>query len=525
MFDRCSCHRLLQRSSYHRNEGDTLEDTILKVDHVSKFYPGVTALNDVSFDVKKGEVRALVGENGAGKSTMIKCIMGVVKPDKGEIHMNYGGNWIVNSNAVEAQEHGVFANYQHVNIAPDLSIAENYYLGRQPKTKLGTVDWKKMEKDSQKVIDKFEMGVDPLEKIRELPIAMQAMVTISKISVNEDIRLVIFDEPTALLENEKVEILFRFIRELKERGVSIIYISHRLEEIMDICDSVTILKDGTFVETLPIEAVTKDSLIAKMVGREMTDIYDIKHFEPGDELLRVENFSDSKHFHDINFTLHRGEILGFVGLVGAGRSEIMRALTGVEKRLTGDVYLKGEKKNIKNPTDALKNGIGFLTEDRRADGCALKLSIKTNINMSSYDMISKCGIISLRKETQRAEKYTKGVNVKTPSIHQIVGNLSGGNQQKVVIGKLLCRNPEILIFDEPTVGIDIGAKQEIFKLIESITAQGRGVILISSYLPEVMGLSDRLIVMAQGKITAEYDKKALETLTEEEVLRMASVDD
>ena len=502
-----------------------MQDTILKIEHVSKFYPGVTALNDVSFTLQKGEVRALVGENGAGKSTLIKCIMGVERPNEGKISMNYNGEWIVNSNAVEAQAHGVFANYQHVNIAPDLSIAENYFLGRQPKNALGMVDWKKMEQDSKKIIDKFEMGVDPLEKIRELPIAMQAMVTISKISVNEDIRIVIFDEPTALLENEKVDILFRFIAELKERGVSIIYISHRLEEIMQICDSVTILKDGTYVDTLPIESVTKDSLIQKMVGRPATDIYNIRHFEPGEELLRVENFSDTKHFKNINFRLHKGEILGFFGLVGAGRSEIMRALTGVEKRLTGDVYLRGDKVNIKNPTDALHSGIGFLTEDRRADGCALKLDIKTNINMSSYDMISTAGVVNLRKETKRAQEYSKNVNVKTPSISQLVGNLSGGNQQKVVIAKLLCRDPEILIFDEPTVGIDVGAKQEIFKLIEGLTAQGRGVILISSYLPEVMGLSDRLIVMAQGKVTAEYDKEALKTLTEEDVLRMASIED
>ena len=502
-----------------------MQDTILKIEHVSKFYPGVTALNDVSFTLQKGEGRALVGENGAGKSTLIKCIMGVERPNQGKISMNYNGEWVVNASAVEAQTHGVFANYQHVNIAPDLSIAENYFLGRQPKNALGMVDWKKMAQDSKKIIDKFEMGVDPLEKIRELPIAMQAMVTISKISVNEDIRIVIFDEPTALLENEKVDILFRFIAELKARGVSIIYISHRLEEIMQICDSVTILKDGTYVDTLPIESVTKDSLIQKMVGRPATDIYNIEHFEPGEELLRVENFSDTTHFKNINFSLHQGEILGFFGLVGAGRSEIMRALTGVEKRLTGDVYLRGKKANIKNPTDALHSGIGFLTEDRRADGCALKLDIKTNINMSSYDMISTGGFVNLRKESKRAQEYSKNVNVKTPSISQLVGNLSGGNQQKVVIAKLLCRDPEILIFDEPTVGIDVGAKQEIFKLIEGLTAQGRGVILISSYLPEVMGLSDRLIVMAQGKITAEYDKEALKTLTEEDVLRMASIED
>ena len=502
-----------------------MQDTILKIEHVSKFYPGVTALNDVSFTLQKGEVRALVGENGAGKSTLIKCIMGVEKPEQGKITMEYNGEWVVNSSAVEAQSHGVFANYQHVNIAPDLSIAENYYLGRQPKTKLGLVDWKKMAKDSKVIIDKFEMGVNPREKIRELPIAMQAMVTISKISVNEDIRLVIFDEPTALLENEKVEILFRFIKELKEKGVSIIYISHRLEEIMDICDTVTILKDGTYVDTRNVADVTKDDLISMMVGRQMTDIYNIKHFEPGEELLRVENFTDSKHFKNVSFSLHRGEILGFAGLVGAGRSEVMRALTGVEKRLSGDVYLHGKKVHLKDPSAALHHGIGFLTEDRRADGCALKLDIKTNINMSSYDMISKAGFVNLHKERKRAEEHSKSVNVKTPSISQLVGNLSGGNQQKVVIAKLLCRDPEILIFDEPTVGIDVGAKQEIFKLIERLTEQGRGIILISSYLPEVMGLSDRLIVMAQGKITAEYDKEALKTLTEADVLRMASIED
>ena len=502
-----------------------MQDTILKVENVSKFYPGVTALNDVSFTLKKGEIRALVGENGAGKSTMIKCIMGVEKPDKGKISMNYDGEWITNTNAVEAQKHGVFANYQHVNIAPDLSIAENYFLGNQPKNKLGLVNWKKMENDSREIMKEFRINEDPMTKIRELPVALQAMVTISKIYVNKDIRIVIFDEPTALLENDKVEVLFNFISYLKAKGVSIIYITHRLEEIIQICDSVTILKDGTYVDTLPIENVTKDFLISQMVGRPATDIYNIEHFAPGEELLRVENFSDSKHFKNINFSLHAGEILGFAGLVGAGRSEIMRALTGVEKRLTGDVYLKGKKVNLKNPTEALHHGIGFLTEDRRADGCALKLDIKTNINMSSYDMISKAGVISLRKETKRAEEFSKNVNVKTPSISQLVGNLSGGNQQKVVIAKLLCRDPEILIFDEPTVGIDVGAKQEIFKLIERLTAQGRGIILISSYLPEVMGLSDRLIVMAQGKITAEYNKEQLKTLTEADVLRMASIED
>lgn len=501
-----------------------MQDTILKIEHISKFYPGVTALNDVNFEIKRGEVRALVGENGAGKSTLIKCIMGVEHPDKGTISMDYNGRWVVNANALEAQSHGVYANYQNVNIAPDLSVAENYFLGRQPKTKFGTVDWRKMERDSKQIIDKFEMNVNPNDKIRKLPIAMQAMVTISKISVNEDLRLVIFDEPTALLENEKVETLFRFIKELKERGVSVIYISHRLEEIMDICDSVTILKDGSYVDTKPISEVTKDSLITMMVGRKMSDIYNIAHQNPGEEVLRLENFSDTHHFKDISFSLHKGEILGFFGLVGAGRSEIMRALCGVEKRLSGEVYRKGNKIQIKSPREAMEHGICFLTEDRRADGLALQLAIKTNVNMNSYDMISRHGVISLKKETERASDYSGRVNVKTPSVLQLAGNLSGGNQQKVVIAKLLCRNPEILIFDEPTVGVDVGAKEEIYKIMESLTAQGRSIILISSYLPEVMGLADRLIVMAQGRITAQFSKDEIENLKEEDVLRKASVE-
>ncbi len=501
-----------------------MQDTILKIEHVSKYYVGVTALNDVSFELKKGEVRALVGENGAGKSTLIKCIMGVEKPDRGTISMNYDGQWVVNTNAVEAQNRGVYANYQNINIAPDLSIAENYFLGRQLTTKFGTVDWKRMAAESKKIIDKFGMNVNSSDKIRNLPLALQAMVTISKISVNDDIRLVIFDEPTALLENEKVETLFKFIQELKEKGVSIIYISHRLEEIMDICDSVTVLKDGTYVDTKPIEEVTKDSLITMMVGRKMSDIYNIEHPQPGKELLRIENFNDTSHFHQVDFKLHAGEIVGFFGLVGAGRSELMRALCGVEKRLTGDVYVKGNKVEIKDPSDALKQGIGFLTEDRRADGLALQLPIKINVNMNSYEMIRKRGIIDLKKEVSRAVDYSSRVNVKTPSVMQTVRNLSGGNQQKVVIAKLLCRDPDILIFDEPTVGVDVGAKEEIYKIIENLTHQGRGVILISSYLPEVMGLADRLIVMAQGKVTGEYDKNELASLHEEDVLRKASIE-
>ena len=498
-----------------------MEDLILKVENVSKYYPGVTALNNVSFTIKKGEVRALVGENGAGKSTLIKCIMGVERPDTGHVGMNYNGEWVINTDALEAQRHGVFANYQNVNIVDELSVAENYFLGNQPRNAFGIIDWKKMNEESSKILHKFSMDIDPREKINRLPLAMQAMVTISKIDLNKNIKLVIFDEPTALLENEKTRILFDFIKSLKEQGVSVIYISHRLEEIMDICDSVTVLKDGTYVDTQPIENVSKDILISMMVGREMSDIYNIRHFKPGKELLRVEHFSDDDNFRDINFQVHEGEIVGFVGLVGAGRSEVMRALCGLSHK-TGDVYIRETKTDIKNPADAMEKGISFLTEDRRKDGLALQLPISININMNSYKMISSNGVISLSKEIERAKDFCKKVNVKTPNISQLVGNLSGGNQQKVVIAKLLCLNPDILIFDEPTVGVDVGAKEEIYKIMEDLTSQGKGIILISSYLPEVMGLSDRLIVMAGGQVTGDFNREEVTKLREEDVLLCAS---
>lgn len=499
-----------------------VEDTILKIENISKSYPGVKALSNVSMTIKKGEIRAFLGENGAGKSTLIKCIMGVETPDEGTVSINCDGEWKTPKNPVESKDLGMFANYQHVNIAKELSIAENYFLGRLPKTKTGVVDWKKMYADSQKVVDKFGIDIDPREKISNLTVAMQEMVTISKISVNETIRLVIFDEPTALLENDKAEILFRYIRELKSQGVSIIYISHRLEEIIEICDTVSVLKDGVYVDTKNVADVDKDMLVSMMVGREIGDIYNIEHGIPGEELLRVEALSHKKFFRDISFSLKAGEILGFSGLVGAGRSEIMRALFGLEKLETGEIYIKGKKVIIGCPADAIRQGIGFLTEDRRMDGLAMPLSIETNINAASYHEISRAGVINLKKEKQRAEEYKEKTSIKAPSVAQKVENLSGGNQQKVVISKILCAGPDILIFDEPTVGVDVGAKQEIYKIMERLTKEGKGIILISSYLPEVMGLSDRCVVMSEGRITGILDREDLGLATEETMLKMAS---
>lgn len=497
------------------------DNILLKIENVVKTYPGVQALKGITTTIQRGEIRALVGENGAGKSTLIKCIMGVEMPTEGKIEINCDGKWKSPQNAIDAKALGMHANYQNVNIAKDLSVAENYFLGCQPKTKLGTVDWKKMDSHSKTIIDKFQLNVDPHAIIKSLPIALQEMINISKISVNDNVRLVIFDEPTALLENDKVVTLFNFIKELKAKGISVIYISHRLEEIMEICDTVTIMKDGTYVETKDVADVDKDYLISKMVGRDMADIYNIKHQEPGEELLRVENLSGGR-FVDVNFNLRKGEILGFFGLVGSGRSEVMRAIFGVDKISHGSVYVKGKQTHFKRPKDAMLSNIGFLTENRRMDGLALPQTVELNVNFYSYDMISKASIIDLKKERSRASEYKEKLGIKTPSIKQCVNNLSGGNQQKVVISKLLCRNPDILIFDEPTVGIDVGAKDEIYKIIENLIAQGKGVIIISSYLPEAMGLADRLVVMAEGHVAGVLDSEQLKKVNEEDVLRIAS---
>lgn len=497
------------------------DNIILKIENIVKTYPGVRALKGISTTVKKGEVRALVGENGAGKSTLIKCIMGVEPPTEGSAGINVNGKFESAKTVTDAARLGMYANYQHVNIAKNLTVAENYFLGRLPKNSFGLVDWKKLNAESQKIIDKFGLAINPQDIISQLPVAMQAMITISKISVNSNTRLVIFDEPTALLENDKVQTLFRYIRELKAQGISVIYISHRLEEVIEICDTVTIMKDGEYVETRNVSEVNKDYLISKMVGRKMADIYNIRHQVPGEEVLKVCNLYGEK-FKNISFTLHRGEILGFFGLVGAGRSEVMRAIFGVEKVYSGEIFISKKKAKIRSVKDAMMYKVGFLTEDRRSDGLALSQSVELNINMYSYDLISRIGIVDVKQEKKRALEYKEKMQIKTPGIQQIVNNLSGGNQQKVVISKLLCRDPDILIFDEPTVGIDVGAKEEIFKLIESLAAQGKGIIIISSYLPEAMGLSDRMAIMAEGHIASMVEAGELKKMSEEDVLRVAS---
>ncbi|MBI9108950.1 MAG: sugar ABC transporter ATP-binding protein [Spirochaetales bacterium] len=489
---------------------------LLELNQIVKSFPGVKALKGVGFSVTSGEVHGLVGENGAGKSTIIKILMGVHQKDSGSIKLE--GKEVIIENVIQAGRLGLAAVYQDLNLAMDLSIGENFFIGSLPRKKNGFVNWKYIYEETEKTLNDLNIKVDPKKKISELSAAMQEMVAIAK-TVHRNAKLIIFDEPTALLTNEEVEILFNIIATLKKRGVSIIYISHRLEEIFRVCDRVTIFKDGEFVDSLDVKETSEDDLINKMVGRNITEMYNIGHQKCGDEVLSVKNLSRIGHFKNISFNVHSGEIFGFFGLVGSGRTEIVRTIFGADKLSGGKMELKGRKYIPKSPIEAIKNGIGLLPENRKEQGLALALSVKHNINLSSYRDINKFSFVDKKEENKRADTYIDKMAIKTPSSRQLVINLSGGNQQKVVIGKWLCNDSSIFIFDEPTVGIDVGAKREIYILMEELAASGKAVILISSYLPEVMGIADKIAVIYEGNMMAIVDKK---DFSEELILKHAS---
>lgn len=489
---------------------------IVRMEHVCKTFPGVRALDDMSLTVHEGEVHALVGENGAGKSTLIKVLMGVFNMNSGSIFVE--GELVDIRNPIDAQNLGLGAVYQDVTIARDLTVAENFFLGRLPKTTLGLVDWKTMRVETQKVLDELNIRVSASSLVKTLSVANQEMVLIAK-KYFEHSKLIIFDEPTALLSNEEVQELFSIIRRLKKQGVASIYITHRLEEVFELCDTITVMKDGKLSAHMMISETNEDDIISKMVGRTVEDMYSINHTEPGEEILNVKNLTRDNVFKDISFSLRKGEIFGIFGLVGSGRTEIVRAIYGADKFTSGTIELNGEEIILKNPTMAISHGIGLLPEDRKNEGLTLHTSIEHNINLASYSEVAKYGVISLKKEESRSKKQIEDLRIKTPSAKQKVVNLSGGNQQKVVIGKWLCRDSNIFIFDEPTVGIDVGAKSEIYILLEKLLEAGNSIIMISSYLPEIMGIADRIMVIHEGK---QMDILNRGTYSEELLLRLAS---
>nr|WP_308741958.1 sugar ABC transporter ATP-binding protein [uncultured Anaerocolumna sp.] len=489
---------------------------IVAMKQIVKEFPGVRALSGVDLDILSGEVHALVGENGAGKSTIIKILMGVYTKTEGDIYVE-GVKRDIKS-PLHAQHLGLGAVYQDVNLAQHLSVAENFFMGQLPKTKIGTVNYKRMYKETKDTLDSIKVYVNPKALIRTLSVAQQEMIAIGKI-MHQKAKVVIFDEPTALLTNDETKQLFNIIEKLKSEGVGILYVSHRMEEIFAICDRATVFKDGTLVETVNIKDTTEDNLIAMMVGRNVEDMYRIEHGTPGKTILKVENISRGNAFRNISFEVKKGEIFGMFGLVGSGRTEIVRSIFGADIKNEGSVTFLGKKADFIKPSQGIKSGIALLPENRRAQGLALGLSVADNINIVAIDKICKFGIINNRKGIQIAEKYCKSLSTKTPTVFQRVKNLSGGNQQKVVISKWLVQDSELLIFDEPTVGVDVGAKIEIYKVFESLIKEGKTIIIISSYLPEVMGLADRMLVMYEGRQMGILSK---EEFQDEKIIRLAS---
>lgn len=477
------------------------QKTILSVKDIVKTYPGVIAINHFSMDVREGEVHALIGENGAGKSTLIKTLSGAITPDEGVICIS--GKDFTSMTPKLAKDQGIEVIYQEFTLVPGISAAENVFLGE--KTKPGLfVDIKERENQAKALFNNLNVEIDVSKPVKNLSPAHQQLVEIAKAS-SKKVKLLIMDEPTAPLTVSEVETLFRIIKELKAQGVTIIYISHRLEELFEIADRVTVMRDGCFVATKDIAEIDRKQLISMMAGRELNESYPVKSSSIKEEVLRVEHLTGNGDY-DISFSLHKGEILGFAGLVGAGRTELMRVIYGANSMEEGKIFIDGKQASIKSCRDAIRCGIGYIPEDRKNHGVFLRMSIKWNTVANNLKGYSNGLFVDKNREEQAAKDYQDKFNIKTPSLNQLVGNLSGGNQQKVVIAKTLAASSKIIIFDEPTRGIDVGAKHEIYKLMNELAEAGHSIIMVSSDMPELLGLSDRIVVIYEGRKMGEVSK-------------------
>ena len=488
--------------------------TLIRAEGVRKEFPGVLALNDVDFTLRSGEVHVLLGENGAGKSTLIKIFSGLYKKDGGRIFID--GKETEIGTPLEALKLGISTIYQEFNLVQTLTVAENIFLGKE-KMKGRLIDWKRMYSEANSLLESLDMHVDSRTAVRDLGVAEKQMVEIAK-ALSEKAKVLILDEPTAVLTAREIEKLFAIIKNLRSQGVGIIYISHRLEEIPLVADRVTVLRDGALVGTIGIDDGDQATWIRMMVGRELKDKFPARQVERGEELLRVENLCREGVLDNISFTLHRGEVLGVAGLVGAGRTELGRAIFGADKVSGGRIFLHGKAIKISSPSDAIANRICYLPEDRKSHGVVLILSVGNNLTLASLDRLSFKNIINRKKEKKLADEYVAKLQIRTPGLDRKVMFLSGGNQQKVVIAKWLCAESDLFIFDEPTRGIDVGAKVEVYLLINELVRQGAGVIMISSELPEVLGMSDHILVMRKGRVTGEFKR---EEATQEKILSKA----
>ncbi|MGM9659696.1 MAG: sugar ABC transporter ATP-binding protein [Faecousia sp.] len=487
-------------------------EPILSLRNVTKKYPGVVALKDFSIDFLPGEVHALLGENGAGKSTLIKTISGAIAPDEGEII--WQGEHFKKMTPSLSRERGIEVIYQEFNLVETLSAAENICFG----DKLGRlVNYKAMEARARQIFEQFKIDIDPSATVESLSTAQKQIVEISK-AISKNCRLLIMDEPSAPLTVNEVDVMFEIVRSLKEKGITIIYISHRMDEIFTIADRVTVLRDGQYIDTLNVKDTNRDELIRLMVGRELSNTYPTPKNTFPEDLLRVENLCGNGD-RDISLTLRKGEILGIAGLIGAGRTEFARVLYGADKCESGKIFLEGRQLYIRNTSDAIREGIGLIPEDRKSQGCFLEKSIEWNVGANTIKKMSNGLVVDDKKLKRIAEEYRDTLRIKTPNMEQLVRNLSGGNQQKVVIAKTLAGQSKVVIFDEPTRGIDVGAKHEIYELMCELADQGIGIIMISSDMEELLGMSQRILVMAGGRITGELQKNEF---SQETVLKYAS---
>lgn len=497
------CLLLLYRKAdpdYAGKGGKCMNEVIVSMENISKSFPGVKALDHVQFELRSGEVMALLGENGAGKSTLMKILSGVYTRDEGTVKIF--GQQYDDLTPKQAQEVGVAIIHQELNMCRHLSVAENMFLGREIRGRF-SLNNAAMQKEAKRILDDLNMDIDPNQMVGDLPVSKQQMVEIAKaLSINA--KVLIMDEPTSSLTAKEIEDLFRIIRQLKANGCGIVYISHRLEELAHIVDRVTIMRDGQYITSGNFADMTMDTIITNMVGREIKEKFPRVECPKGKKIFEVKNLNAGRMVRDINFSVYEGEIVGFAGLMGAGRTETTRAIFGVDEKESGEIYVDGKQVKISCPMDAIKNGVVLAPEDRKKDGLCTKLSIRQNLALPNLDLIcNQFGVINSRKEEELCEKAVKNLMIKTPNVEIDSGNLSGGNQQKVVVGKWLARNSRVVIFDEPTRGIDVGAKVEIYNLMNDLKKRGIAVVFVSSEMPEVMGIADRIIVMCDGRITGE----------------------
>lgn len=483
-----------------------MSEYILEMEHICKSFPGVKVLQDVTLQIRAGEVHALMGENGAGKSTLMKILMGIYTADSGTMKLN--GQPMENKGPKDAMEHGISMIHQELNPVKDMMVFENVFMGRELRTQMRRVDKRQMIAETRKLLENMNIPIDALAYMRDLSVAQCQLIEIVK-AISVGAKIVIMDEPTSAITEREVDTLFDQIERLRQQNVAIIYISHKMDEIFRICDRITVLRDGQFIGCDEAKHMDQQQLIRMMVGRDITDVFPKADAKIGEVIFEAKDIELGRKVRGVSFQLRRGEVLGIAGLVGAGRSELVETIFGVRRKTGGQVFKNGKELHIHEPKQAIENGIALITEDRKITGLDLIASVQDNITMASLSRVSKGGLLHKKQEEKFSDDYIAKLRVKTPDGATLVGNLSGGNQQKVVIAKWLMTEPDIIILDEPTRGIDVGAKRDIYLLIGEFVKQGKAVIVISSEIPEIMGLADRVIVMAEGRLTGELQRSEL----------------